>query len=124
MLVAYLTTDEVNQDLATRLAVERGITVWPMCVRDGAADGEFNAVLYDWDYWPAEQRKELLAQWKAGPVSSPVAVHSYHLEEESEALVRNGVMVFRRLEPEVFQVLGRAVPGGRGREEEVRLAAS
>jgi hypothetical protein len=110
MLVAYLTTDEVNQDLAIRLASDCGITLWPLSTRDAPPNGAFNAVVYDWDYWPPEKRRELLAMWLAVPVLGCVAVHSYHLEEqEIEALARKGILVFHRLGPKVFHVLRRVI---------------
>jgi hypothetical protein len=104
MRIAYLTTDEVNQDLALRLAADGGLTLCPRDPRDPPPDGEFDAVLYDWDSWPADQKKRVLTGLLAGPVLRPVALHSYGLEEsQAEALRRNGVLIFDRLEPETLR---------------------
>jgi hypothetical protein len=109
MLIAYLTTDEVNQDLAMRMAEECGTTLALLSLRDGPPDGRFAAVLYDLDFLPPLQRQEVLGELLAGPSSHPVAVHSYNLEEDQvKALAENQVLVHRHLEPEVFQILCQA----------------
>lgn len=110
MRIAYLTTDDVNQNLALHLAAGcrvNLITVWP---RDPAPDGQFDALLYDLDYLPLPQRQEILAELAGKRPSCPVAVHSYSLADDLvAALRRNQVTVFRRLDPEVFQFLRRAI---------------
>jgi hypothetical protein len=109
VLIAYLTTDEVNLDLADRLATECGATLYPLSFQDGPPSGAFEAVLYDWDYLSPPWRQQLLAELLSRPAPCPVALHGYTLEEEhGEALRRHGVAVFRRLEPEVFRNLRRA----------------
>ena len=108
MLIAYLTTDEVNLDLADRLATECGATLYPLSFQGGPPNGAFEAVLYDWDYL-SPWRQQLLAELLSRPAPCPVALHGYTLEEEhGEALRRHGVAVFRRLEPDVFLNLRRA----------------
>jgi hypothetical protein len=106
MLIAYLTTDEVNQHLAVNLAEECGETVCLVMPSDPPPDEDFDAVVYDWDYLPAPRQQVILAELLAGRPSRPVAVHSYNLEEDcAKALRRQGVAVYRVLEPEVFQLL-------------------
>jgi hypothetical protein len=56
-LIAYLTTDEVNLDLADRLATECGAILYPLSFRDGPPNGAFEAVLCDWDSLPPLWRK-------------------------------------------------------------------
>ena len=114
MLIAYLTTDEVNLDLADRLATGCGAILHPLSFQDGPPNGAFEAVLYDWDYLSPPWRQQLLAELLSRPAPCPVALHGYTLEEEhGEALRRHGVAVFRRLEPGVFLNLRRA--GGQTR---------
>jgi hypothetical protein len=109
VLIAYLTTDEVNLDLAERLATECGAILYPLSFQDGPPNGAFEAVLYDWDYLPSQWRQQLLADLLSRPAPCPVALHGYTLEEEhGEALRRHGADVFRRLEPGVFLNLRRA----------------
>jgi hypothetical protein len=110
MRIAYLTTDEVNKDLALRLAAQWDVTVCPLEPRDSPPNGEFDAVIYDWDHWPADYRPEALAGTSARPVSQTVALHTYGLEEDqARALRRIGVLLFDRLEPGTFLELQRAV---------------
>jgi hypothetical protein len=110
MLVAYLSIDEVNQALATEMALACSVTVHPVWPRDPPPNGEYEALLYDWDSWPAERRKQVLEGLADGPPHRPAAVHGYNLtEDEAEALRRYGVAVHRSLRPEVFERLRRAV---------------
>src|SRR5438128_1522844 len=62
MLVAYLTVDEVNQEMAASLAERCNLTLHPLSLRDWPRDGHFDAVVYDLDSFPARQRDEVLAQ--------------------------------------------------------------
>jgi hypothetical protein len=125
MLIAYLTTDEVNQDLALRMAEECGITLCLLSPSDPPPNGKSDAVLYDCDSLPGEQWQAILAELLAGQGLQPVAVHSYNLDEECiQALRRQDVAVYRTLQPEVFRLLALAgiyvqatnAPGS-GREE-------
>ena len=62
MRLAYLTTDEVNQDLAIRIAADCGTTLALLSPRDPPPNGRFDAVLYDWDFWPLHLRREVLEE--------------------------------------------------------------
>jgi hypothetical protein len=109
MRVAYLTTDEVNQEQALEMAQECGLTLCPLAPTDGPPGHEYDAVLYDWDSWPAEQRREALAQMLAGPLPHAVAWHGYSLDDDqAEALRRHTVAVYRCLRPRLFRFLRRA----------------
>ena len=110
MRVAYLTTDEVNEQLALQMADEHGVTLCPLAPKDAPPDGEYDAVLYDWDYLPVERQRQVMAELLAGPSLHMVALHSFNLEDgQVEALRRNTVGVFRRLQPLVFRALRLAV---------------
>jgi hypothetical protein len=106
MRIAYLTVDEVNEDLALRLAEEYGMAVFPHTFRDPPPDGQVDAVLYDWDSFPRSEQREILARLLEGPLSCPVGVHGYNVPEpQVEALRKKTVVVFRALQPEVFRLL-------------------
>jgi hypothetical protein len=110
MRIAYLTTDEVNKDLALRLAAQWHMTVCPLEPRDPPLDGEFDAVLCDWDHWPTDQRPKTLNGASATSVRRPVAVHSYGVEKhQARALRRMGILFFDRLGPRTLLELQRAV---------------
>jgi hypothetical protein len=101
--VAYLTTDEVNQELALHLAAGLGVDLCVLSPRDPAVLESFAGVLYDLDYLPEPRRQEILAGLLAGPSPCPVAVHGYNLDADQERLLcENGVLVSRRLEAELF----------------------
>jgi hypothetical protein len=55
MRIAYLSTDEVNVHLAEAMAAGCGLTLCPLAPKDPPPDEEFDALLYDWDSWPARQ---------------------------------------------------------------------
>ncbi len=106
MLVAYLTTDPTNQELAAAFAARCGATLCPLFPRDERPDGRFDAVLYDLDYLPPRLREEVLTELLANPPDPPAGVHTYNLgEEEVKALSTRGVVVFRRLRPALFRIL-------------------
>jgi hypothetical protein len=115
MIVAYLTTDEVNQCLAAQLAQECGATLCPLWPHEALQTELFDAVVYDWDYLPSERQQEVLAELLSGSVPRPVAVHGYNLDEsQAAALCKHQVAVYRYLQPEVFQLLHRAVVQSQG----------
>jgi hypothetical protein len=101
MVIAYLTTDEVNQTLALQIAERCGVQLFPLEPREAPPNGEFDAVLYDLDYLP--QREAILNRLRSESFACKAAVHSYNLTEaEVKDLRANGVKVYRRLQPEVF----------------------
>ena len=109
MRVAYLTTDEVNEHLAVTMAAACDIQLVPRAPRETPPDGEFDAVLYDWDYLPLEQRQTFRERLRAGHRPGRVIVHGYNLgKKEVAAWRQQGITVFRRLESKVFRALLRA----------------
>jgi hypothetical protein len=110
MRIAYLTTDEVNQELALRLAAGQEAqleVIWP---RDGPPDSCFDAVIYDLDCLPPPLRQQLLADLAGSGAPLPAAVHSYALEgEQIKALLGRGVIVRRRLRATLLHRLSAAV---------------
>jgi len=115
MRLAYLTTDEVNQDLAIHIAADCGTALALFSPRDPPPDGRFDAVLYDWDFWPLHLRREVLEELLTARPPGLVALHGYHIDERHvEALRQNGVAVFHRLERETFQGLEEAAGQARG----------
>ncbi|HEV3262018.1 MAG TPA: hypothetical protein VG013_34525 [Gemmataceae bacterium] len=124
MRIAYLTTDEVNMDLAGNLAAACDITVDLWSPRDAEPDGQFDALLYDLDYLPTAHRRAVLVRLLSGPVSHPVVVHSYSLEPDQEAALRaRGVAVYRRLGRKLFRILRLAIGPGRVRSEPAPVRA-
>jgi hypothetical protein len=119
MRIAYLTTDEVNKDLALRLAAQWDVTVCLLEPRDPPPDGQFDAVLYDWDHWPADHRPETMTGGSGDSIRYPVALHGYRLEKgQARALRRKGVLLFDRLEPKTLLDLYRAVNQARAPMEQ------
>ncbi len=112
MFLAYLTNDEVNQAIATQMAGDCGVALYPLTERDAPPDSQCEALLYDLDYLSPDCRRKTLTELVSASLSCPVAVHSYNLEpDQVKALLRNGVAVCRRLEPAVFLALQAAVGG-------------
>jgi hypothetical protein len=117
MLVAYFTTDEVHEDTALQLAADYGAMLCTEPFRGQFPDGEFDAVVYDWDYLSPPYQQAVMSFLLAKPPPHPVAVHSYHLsDDEFWALHQNGVQVHRRLEPALFLglLLSHTIAGAAG----------
>lgn len=83
--IAYLTTDEVNDTLALRMA--RKCCVSLVCNPPGRVptDGPLIARLHDLDHLACQQKEAILTDLLSRPAAVPVAVHSYNLEEDQVA---------------------------------------
>jgi hypothetical protein len=111
MRIAYLTLDDVNQELALELAARWGIRMDVLSPRDSFPEGALDLVLYDLDHWPEPERQQALSRLLDGPAPHPTAVHSYNLDERQvKALRGRGVAVYRRLGAAVFKQ-ARRTPG-------------
>jgi hypothetical protein len=105
MLVTYLTIDPVNLDLARQLAAPWGAALEQREPRDPPTAPP-DIALYDLDCLPDDLRQRTLAGLLARPVPSVVGVHSYNLNDaQVERLARNGVVVARRLDPDLLLLL-------------------
>ena len=95
MRLAYATTDEVNQALATQMAAACGAVVCH--IRPGEAPPShslFDAFIYDLDDVPSDQRRALLEELCLSPSARPTAVHGYGIaDEQSEALRAGGCVI-------------------------------
>jgi hypothetical protein len=109
MLVGYLSVDEVNRDLVVQMAAACGATVRLLSPKAQDLDGDFGAVLYDLESVPPKQRAEIVAELLHAPLTRPVAVHSYKLDTEADLLRDKGIIVARRLEPNLFRALCRSL---------------
>jgi hypothetical protein len=104
MLIAYVTTDLVNEQLALQMAEESGQTVCPLSPCDGRPDEDFDAVVYDWDYLPRQLQQTVLAELLAGAAPWPAALHGYNVEPgHLKALRKQNVAIYRKLRPEIFR---------------------
>lgn len=96
-MIAYLTHDEVNASVATRLArrLRAALTVLPARIADQLAA---HVLLVDLDGLPREWRANLLARAAAGRLPPGLAIHSYQLSASERRQLRTaGVRVSRRL---------------------------
>jgi hypothetical protein len=98
MRIAYVNIDEVNQDLAARMAAKCGAVVCGLLPQDPAPDGQFDAVLFNLDDVPRDQRSALVEGLRQGKSGHPTAVHGFDIsDEQAETLRRDGVAVSPRL---------------------------
>jgi hypothetical protein len=107
MLVAYLTTDAINQDRAFQLAESCGLLLLPLEPRDGLLEGEFDGIVYDLDHLALLLHPgQILPNLALGNALICTAVHTYNLDgHEADALRRLGIAVYRELQPELFWLL-------------------
>jgi len=97
-VIAYLTHDEVNAAEARRAALEAGLDLTVLPIKDGGQAAAADAMLLDLDHLPADIKLDLLRRAAGGRLSNCVAVHSYQLSPaEVRALRAAGVLVSRRL---------------------------
>jgi hypothetical protein len=103
MRIAYVSIDEVNQALAARIAAEFGAVVCRVAPKDPAPDGLFDAVLYNIDDVPRDQRSELVERLRRGELDHPTAVHGYDItDEQASSLRQAGVAAAHRLDTGLF----------------------
>lgn len=122
MRIAYVTTDEVNPDLAQRWAETCGCTIVPLSPADPLPDGQFDGAIYDLDYLLPPFRQLVLRHLLRGPQHCPAAVHSYNLRQRQARALRNrGVIAKRRLERTLLLRLQREVHRARAAAQAERL---
>ena len=106
MRIAYVSTDEVDQALAAQMAAECGAVVCTLLPQDPPHDGLFDAVLYNLDDMPRDERAALLDELRRRQPDRPTAVHGYDITvEQARALNRDGVAAARRLHPGLIRSL-------------------
>jgi hypothetical protein len=106
MRIAYVSTDEVSQDLATRIAAKFGVGVCKRLPKDPTTNDQCDAVLYNLDDVPRTERSALIEGFRRGKLDRPTAVHGYDItDEQARTLSRNGVANARRLHSELLCIL-------------------
>jgi len=110
MRIAHITTDEVNQALVVRAARLFGAIVTPLGPEAISTHVLFDAVLYDLDRVPPDQRQTLVDEIRSEPTAIPMAVYGYSLSEEQAGKLRfRGVAVAQRLHAALIRTLANAV---------------
>src|SRR5262249_37109816 len=110
MRIGYLTLDEVNENLARRLAARFRVQLERLSFCDDSAEQHYDARLYEVDYLTPGDRQRLFARMINRSVDTPVAMHGFHLSRRDVRSLRAaGIAVFRRLKPKVFRRLLEAV---------------
>jgi len=110
MRIAHVTTDEVNQDLAFRVARSLGAVMIPLVQDAMPTYVRLDAILCDLDRVPPDRRQALLEEIRSETTDLPVAVYGYCLSEEQAAKLRfRGVAVAQRLHAALIRTLVKAV---------------
>jgi hypothetical protein len=105
-----LTLDEVNQHLALAFADEHNVRLDVQAHAEHIREREYDAVIYDPDSFPRDERWANLTTVLACPLDRPVAVHGYDFSPDQMYVLRKrGAIVARRLGTEVFARLVTAV---------------
>jgi hypothetical protein len=108
MRITYQTTDELNGELAAQAGKACGVNLDVALPRPNRVSDPSAATLYDLDHLGHKNSQVVLEGLLSGRSRAPVAVHSYNLQdEEVAALHAHGVVVARRMQPEVIQQLCR-----------------
>src|SRR5438105_15693766 len=114
MLIAYVTTDEVNEQLALQMAEDSGETLCPLSPCDAPPDEDFDAVVYDWDYLPAQLQQAILVKLLADETPWPAALHGYNIDQGTvRALRKQNVAVHRTMQAKIFRQMARRGASGR-----------
>ena len=100
MFVTYMSLDEVNQYIAARTAERHGAAMATVASPAELPATSSGAIVYDLDYFPAADRREILDTLTSGRVADVAVVHSYNLRpNQIRTLRQSGVVVHRRLHP-------------------------
>lgn len=99
MSIAYMSLDEVNQDLVLDIADRCGENLATLASPAEAPPAHCDAIIYDLDHLCVADRLQVLDELTYSPAARLAAVHSYHLPpRQVRSLRRNGVIVQRRLQ--------------------------
>src|SRR4051812_3817540 len=106
MRIACATTDEVNQALAAQMAAKCGAIICHLRPGEVPPYGLSDAVLYNLDDVPRDQRPAFLEGLCLGTPDCPTAVHGYDIaDEQGRTLNRSGVAAVPRLHLELLRDL-------------------
>ena len=98
MQIAYITHDEVNTALATRIADRLGLNLTVLTLIDADQALAADHLVLDLDHLPEECKASLIDQATCGKVRGGIMVHSYNLKPEEKKVLRAvGARVTRRL---------------------------
>jgi hypothetical protein len=110
MQIAHITTDDVNQALANRVARSLGAVMIPLGSDEKPTHVRFDAVLCDLDRLPRDRRRAILDEIRSEATALPTAVYGYCLSEQQAAQLRfHGVAVAQRLHATLIRTLATAV---------------
>jgi hypothetical protein len=115
--VFQLTTDPVHASLGQDWCEAAGLDVQTLFPKDGLFPADVEGLVIDLDHLGQTllERAQFVYRLCLTRLPYPVAVHSYDLEpEQIPGLRARGVVVFRRLEPALFQRLARAIKVSKG----------
>jgi hypothetical protein len=108
MRIGYVTTDEVNRVLATRMAARLGASVSTVEAGDVHAMAGCDVMLFDLDVVPRDERPAVLDEVLASARKRPTAVHGYCItDEQANRLHQHRVPVGRRLLLDLIRTLER-----------------
>ena len=97
-MIAYLTHDAVNAEVANQLARQLGSNLTVLSLKDVDRFVTTDRLLVDLDHLPPECRSNLFDLVSKGGLHQGLSVHSYHLSRaEVRTLRAAGVGVARRL---------------------------
>jgi hypothetical protein len=92
-------------ELPKELGEAGNISVQQLFPKDGSPAGKFDGLIVDLDDWGPDMRATLVDQITRCPLPCPIVLHSYDLDGQGDALQVKGVILCRRLEPELFRLL-------------------
>jgi hypothetical protein len=106
MRIAHITTDEASHAIAVQVAKRLDAGVTMLGFDETAPLVLFDAVLYDLDRIPVDQRRSLLRKFRSNKTAVPMAVYGYSLSEgQADWLRFHGVAVAQRLHPRLIRTV-------------------
>jgi hypothetical protein len=97
-MIAYLTHDQVNASLASRIAARFNLDLIVLALKDADQAVAADALVLDLDSLPLDARSKLFLRVGSGELRCGIRVHSYQLTaSEARTLRRAGVRAERRL---------------------------
>ncbi len=109
MRIAYINKDEVNRELASRMAAKHSAAVCSRLGNDPPRDGEFDAVNYNLHDVARDLRATLVERLCRGAPDQPAAVHGYDItDHQLQVLRQNGIAAARRIDADLVRSVCKA----------------